>query len=65
MRTVVGILLILSLYLLPSGIAVLKENENTTTVVLLNVLIGWTGIVWIICLIMALSGNKTRQTGRA
>ena len=59
MRTVVGILLILSLYLLPSGIAVLKENENTTTVVLLNVLIGWTGIVWIICLIMALSGNKT------
>ena len=63
MRMIIGILLILSLYFLPSGIAVLKENDNTTTVVLLNVLIGWTGIVWIICLIMALAGNKTRQPG--
>ena len=65
MRVIIGIILILTVYLLPSGIAVLKENDNTTTVVLLNVLIGWTGIVWIICLIMAWFGGKTRRPAGA
>ncbi len=65
MRMIIGILLILTVYFLPAGVAVLRETDNSTTVILLNVLIGWTGIVWIICLIMALSGNKTRQPGRA
>lgn len=42
------------LYFLPSLIAVARQTHNTTGIFLLNLLLGWTGIGWIIAFIMAL-----------
>lgn len=42
------------IYFLPSLIAVARQTHNTTGIFLLNLFLGWTGIGWIIALIMAL-----------
>jgi hypothetical protein len=42
------------IYFLPSLIAVARQTHNTTGIFLLNLLLGWTGIGWIIAFIMAL-----------
>ena len=47
----VGILI--SLYLLPSFIALLRHHHNVSGIVIVNVLTGWTGVGWIAALVMA------------
>lgn len=41
------------LYFLPMMIAFKRHHENYTAIFMLNLLLGWTGIVWIVCLIWA------------
>lgn len=50
MASLVGV----GIYFLPSLIAVAHQTHNTTGIFLLNLLLGWTGIGWIIAFIMAL-----------
>jgi hypothetical protein len=40
--------------LLPSLIAVARQTHNATGIFLLNLFLGWTGIGWIIAMILAL-----------
>lgn len=42
------------LYFLPSLIAAARHTHNATGIFLLNLLLGWTGIGWVIALILAL-----------
>lgn len=45
------VLLIVSLYMLPSIIACVREHKDSLAVFLTNLLFGWTGIGWGISLI--------------
>jgi len=42
------------IYFLPSLIAVARQTHNATGIFLLNLFLGWTGIGWIIAMILAL-----------
>ena len=45
------IILMFGLYLLPSLISFLRRNKNYPPIFLLNLLLGWTGIGWVIALV--------------
>ena len=45
------------LYFLPSLIAVARHTHNSTGIFLLNLFLGWTGIGWIIALVIALCSS--------
>jgi len=45
------IILIFSLYFLPSLIASLRQHKNILAVFLLNLVLGWTFLGWILALI--------------
>lgn len=53
MTGIVGI----GLYFLPSLIAAARQTHNAVGVFLLNLFLGWTGIGWIIALIIALCSS--------
>jgi hypothetical protein len=42
------------IYFLPSLIAAARHTHNTTGIFLLNLFLGWTGIGWIIALVLAI-----------
>lgn len=50
-------LLCLVLYLLPGIIAISKEKKNKVAILVLNILLGWTIIVWIVVLIWSLCND--------
>ena len=52
--TAFAIIICLALCLLPALIAVIRRTPDTTTVVLLNNLLGWTLIGWVASLAIAL-----------
>jgi hypothetical protein len=59
--TDVGILI--SLYLIPTFIALLRHHHNVSGVFLVNLLVGWTGLGWIAALVMAcLPGPKPAES---
>ena len=45
-------------YFLPTIIALSKKASNSRKVILLNIFLGWTGIGWVISLIMAIRGKQ-------
>ncbi|QNH60714.1 superinfection immunity protein [Hymenobacter sediminicola] len=53
---ILGAILILGLYFLPSYIG--RKKRQFTGIVLLNLLLGWTGLGWIAALIWAASPDK-------
>jgi cytoskeletal protein RodZ len=64
--TELGILLIL-LYFVPSLVAKLRKKRNRDAIMLLNLLLGWTVIGWIVALIWAVTVDTPQpvQTPRA
>lgn len=48
-----ALLIQLLLYFLPFFIALLKKHKSSDTIFVLNLLLGWTGIGWIVLLIWA------------
>ena len=47
----------IALYFLPTLIALKRRHGSTPAIFLVNVLVGWTLIVWVIALIWAASGK--------
>ena len=45
------------LYFLPSLIAAARQTHNAVGIFVLNLLLGWTGIDWIIALIIAICSS--------
>ena len=45
-------------YLTPTIIASARNVKSFTTIFMLNIFLGWSGIVWFICLIWAVIGEK-------
>ena len=52
------ILLGLSLYLLPAIIALARNHHNAVAIVLLNILLGWTFVGWVIALVLSVTAIR-------
>lgn len=50
-------ILFLVLYFLPSIIAYYRGHASKNSILMWNVLTGWTGVMWLVCLSKAI-GNK-------
>jgi hypothetical protein len=60
---IAGIMLVamaVFIYLLPTYIAIRREHKRTVAIYILNLFFGWTGLVWILTLVMA-CGKKTED----
>ena len=65
-RIVVAILLILSIYFLPTGVAVARNRSNALAIFLVNFFFGIFLIGWLIALIWAATDdNRPRERARA
>lgn len=51
-------LIVLILYLVPTGIAYSRKHHNRAAVAATNVLLGWTFLGWIVAFIWALTAVK-------
>ena len=51
MRKIVGWLLIVTIYMLPTGLAVLKRKQNPQQMGLWNLLLGWSLVFWLILIL--------------
>lgn len=47
------LLMWLAVYALPAIVAVYRRHPNRTPIILVNVLLGWSGIGWIVALVWA------------
>lgn len=53
-----GLVLLVGLYLLPAVVAHDRDHPSTLGIAVLNVLLGWTFLGWVIALVWAFSGTK-------
>ena len=53
MEAAVQLLFMIVLYLLPSIVAELRKAPNKGSIIVINVLLGWTNIGWVVALAMA------------
>jgi len=51
----IGFAITASIYLIPAIIAIKSDHPNKTAIVVLNILAGWTFIVWVVALVWALT----------
>ena len=56
---IVSLLLILAIYFIPTIIAVKKNHLQKTAIVLINVLLGWTFLGWVVALVWAVLKEKS------
>jgi len=52
------IMLLLFFYLIPSVVACSNKKSNAGAIAVLNILMGWSGICWIIALVWACTKDK-------
>ena len=57
---IIYIVIFICLYLLPGIIAYKKERKNKLAILWATILLGWTGIGWIIALIWALTSEEKK-----
>ncbi|MFC1909651.1 superinfection immunity protein [Chloroflexota bacterium] len=55
---VVSIIFGTSVFLLPTIVAVVGHKQNTTAILVLNVLGGWTIVGWVVALVWAFVAEK-------
>lgn len=48
------------LYMLPSIVAYYNWHKNGRAIMILNILLGWTVLVWIIALVWASTNNREK-----
>ena len=53
MEALIGFLFSMAFYLLPSIVAFCRHHQNSPAILILNLLLGWTIIGWIIALVWA------------
>ncbi len=64
---ILGILLLalgVLLYLLPAYIAYKNDNPNKNIILVVNILLGWTTVGWVACLIWAIIDEKGNATDK-
>lgn len=48
----------LAAYFLPSLIAMVRDHHNKGALIITNLLLGWTGIAWLVALIWAFTNQR-------
>jgi len=56
-RVIIGLVLCVTIALLPTGVALIRQHNNFMPILLVNVLLGITGIGWIVALIWSFTSN--------
>lgn len=51
-------LVLFALYFTPAIVAFAKKKKNTTSIVILNVFLGWTLVGWVVALVWATAHEK-------
>ena len=51
----------LAVYFLPTLIALVRDHHNKVAVIVTNLLLGWTGVVWLVALIWSFTNQKETQ----
>ena len=54
----IAFILMIALYLLPGLIATCNKHANELAVWLLNVLLGWTGLGWVVALVWSVMATQ-------
>lgn len=44
-------------YFVPILVAVLRKHRGVNSIILVNIVLGWTGIMWFACLVWAFNSN--------
>ena len=55
-------LVFILIYAIPSIIAFRRYHNSAVAILLTNLLLGWTGIGWVVALIWAFTGNTDKRT---
>ena len=58
----IGVLLCLTLYMLPAGIGIIRGRSNAGAIFVLNLFLGWTLIGWVISLVWAVADDNKKTT---
>lgn len=58
----IGVLLCLTLYMLPAGIGIIRGRSNAGAIFVLNLFLGWTLIGWVIALVWAVADDNKKVT---
>lgn len=56
----IGIAISVVVYFVPMMIAFYRRHESYTSIFMLNLFLGWTGVVWLVCLIWAIFGQRLK-----
>lgn len=61
----ITILLISTIYFAPMGVALMRKHNNFISLSLVNFLLGWTVIFWVVALLWSMNKNvsETRSLG--
>ena len=61
----ISIFLITTVYFAPMGIALIRRHNNFVSLTLVNFLLGWTIIFWVVAILWSMSNNvkETRSLG--
>lgn len=60
-RIIIGILLCVTIYGLPTGVALIRGRTNTGAIFVLNLFLGWTLVGWVVALIWAVASDQQNR----
>ena len=58
---IVGAIIVLGVYLLPSIIAIATKKENKAAIIVLNIFLAWSFVGWVISLVWACKKDKKQS----
>jgi hypothetical protein len=59
---ILAIIVLVCLYFLPSWVAGYREHRNFNAIFVLNILLGWSGLGWIIAFVWAFTANTDAES---
>ncbi|MDR1920825.1 MAG: superinfection immunity protein [Candidatus Adiutrix sp.] len=60
-KIIILICIILAIYFIPYSVAKSRHHNGKTAILVVNLLFGWSVIMWIVCLVWACNGNVNRE----
>ena len=61
---IVFVLAAVAIYFLPSIIAGIRDHHNGASIAVLNLLLGWTFIGWVVALVWSVSAKRVTPSAR-
>ncbi|QQK77618.1 superinfection immunity protein [Salicibibacter cibarius] len=58
---IIGIAVAIGIYGIPTIIAFTRNHKNKTAILALNILLGWTFLGWVACLVWSLTNDQSNQ----